>query len=280
MTTFRQLIRRVLPRSVRTGLKRVLMYVAGPEASPGVSSTPLGGERDAPVASTVTAADTSQAGEVAELDLLIADDFPKTLVDIGAFDGVTISNSRPYTLRGWRAILVEPHPGLYAKLATANEGMDGTTCVNMACSDRPGTLPLFFGTDGPHSAMSTLCTDDNPWFQANRAADFVDVEVTTLTDLLASHRWPHDFAMLLIDAEGMDYEVLQGLDFNRFRPRIVVTEEYISNPEKHRNKYRLLLDRDYTFYKMVGCNTFWIANEWVDACLGLSARRQDTASVS
>jgi FkbM family methyltransferase len=125
---------------------------------------------------------------VAELDLLIADDFPKTLVDIGAFDGVTISNSRPYTLRGWRAILVEPHPGLYAKLATANEGMDGTTCVNMACSDRPGTPALFFGTDGPHSAMSTLCTDDNPWFQANRAADFVDVEVTTLTDLLASHK--------------------------------------------------------------------------------------------
>jgi hypothetical protein len=77
--------------------------------------------------------------------------------------------------------------------------------------------------------------------------------------------------MLLIDAEGMDYEVLQGLDFNRFRPRIVVTEEYISNPEKHHNKYRLLPDRDYTFYKMVGCNTFWIANEWVDACLGLSA---------
>jgi FkbM family methyltransferase len=283
VTVLRKRIRRFLPRPVKVVLRRWLITLIdftgidvrtlGSAAAPSDKHPEL-------IQSAAAAADPSQAGEVPELDALIRDGFPELLVDIGAFDGVTISNSRPYTARGWRAILVEPNPVAYAKLSLANERMANTTCLNVACGDRPGTLPLFLGTDGPESAMSTLCTDQNRWFEIARAPDFVNVEVTTLTDILASSEWPRDFSLLLVDAEGMDYEVLKGLDFDRFRPRIVVTEEYIFNPEKHRNKYRLLLDRDYTFYKMAGCNTFWIANEWVEVCLGLTIPTPDPSSVS
>jgi len=31
------------------------------------------------------------------------------------------------------------------------------------------------------------------------------------------------------------------------------------------------LDKDYTFHSMVGSNTIWIANEWVDVSLGLTS---------
>jgi len=37
---------------------------------------------------------------------------------------------------------------------------------------------------------------------------------------------PRDFGILSIDAEGMDYEVLLGIDLNVWRPRLIVTEDY------------------------------------------------------
>jgi FkbM family methyltransferase len=238
-------IKRMVPDSVKDRLRT---------APPAPASPPPGG----------------QTGEVDVLRDLIKPEFPKSLVDIGAHDGITDSNSRKFVLDGWRAILVEPHPDLCGRLREASAGLDAR-CVNVACSSTAGKLPLFMGKADPDTTMSTLCTDENPWWDAIRGDDSIEVDVRTLSDLFDESDWIGDFSLLLVDTEGMDYEVLQGLDFDRWRPRIIVTEEYISNPAKHRAKYRLLMEKGYTFHSMVGCNTIWIANEWVEVCLGLSA---------
>jgi hypothetical protein len=56
----------------------------------------------------------------------------------------------------------------------------------------------------------------------------------------------------------MDYEVLLGLDPSRYRPRIILTEEYGDNPEKQTAKYALLASRGYRLHATVGCNTVWV----------------------
>ena len=38
-----------------------------------------------------------------------------------------------------------------------------------ACSDAPGSLPLYFGKNDAYNTMSTLCTDVNPWFSNVRS---------------------------------------------------------------------------------------------------------------
>jgi hypothetical protein len=55
----------------------------------------------------------------------------------------------------------------------------------------------------------------------------------------------------------MDYEALLGLEFSRFRPTIIVTEEYEWEPDKHAAKYGLLIRNRYTLVQKVGCNTVW-----------------------
>ena len=167
--------------------------------------------------------------------------------------------------------MIEPHPQLFAKLSQASSALPRVHCLNIACSDTPGEFPLYLGNNDPDTTLSTLCTDENPFFDVSRSSESVMVTVKTLSEVLADFDYPRDLSVLMVDAEGMDYEVLLGLDFERYRPRIIVTEEYILNPEKHRNKYRLLLDKGYTFHSMVGSNTIWIANEWVEACLGISS---------
>lgn len=202
--------------------------------------------------------DTSQGGEVAVIKALIEPDAPKYLVDVGAHDGKHLSNSWPFIKAGWKAIAIEPLPSVFDELVKNHSNHKNVTCLNLACSDKPGTLPLYIGIDGESGQMSTLCTDDNEWFRQNRSNKSITVSVETLTNLLEQQQWPRDFSILLVDAEGMDYEVLLGLDFDKYQPRIIVTEEYASNPEKHKNKYEFLRSKGYTYHSLVAYNTIWV----------------------
>jgi FkbM family methyltransferase len=202
--------------------------------------------------------DTSQFGETRALAKYITADFPKFVVDVGAYDGITFSNSYPHIRQGWRAILVEPHPSVFRILAQTHSGNKHVTCINKACSDHAGSLPLFVSTDGDIGQTSTLCTDDNELFNTRKSTKTIDVEVETLTNILAEGGAPRDIGLLFIDAEGMDYEVLCGLDFNRYAPRLIVTEDYPLNAEKHAAKYQLLQSHGYSLEMMIGCNSVWL----------------------
>ena len=256
------LLRRATPRPIRDRLRLSLLAL---NRYAGITVLPL----ETLPAPAGPSPDTSQHGEASLLQKLVSGEgFPPYLVDVGAHDGATMSTSRPFVLQGWNALLVEPHPVQFSRLQARYEGWDNVHCVNQACADRPGIRPLFFGAGGPGTATSTLNTEDNDWYALTRTDESVPVEVAVLTDLLVEHEFPSDFSMLLVDAEGMDYEVLCGLDFERFRPRIVVTEEYLFEPEKHNAKFRLLLDNGYSFVTLVGCNTIWARTDLVLSCLG------------
>ena len=205
------------------------------------------------------APDVSQHGESALLRKLVAEYVCEPfLIDAGAHDGVTISNSLPFIQEGWQAILIEPSPAVFPKLLASHGQRANVTCLQLACLDRPGEADLYFGSDGPEGCMATLCMDDNAWFQANRTAESVKVQCETLTRILAEYGAPPRPGILMVDCEGMDYEALLSLDFKQFRPTLVVTEEYESNVEKHAAKYTLLIRNYYSLVQKVGCNTVWV----------------------
>ena len=205
--------------------------------------------------------DTSQAGEGAFLRALVQEDWPPYVVDVGAHDGMSLSNSYPFIQGGWTAVMVEPLPQVFAALSQRFADNPNVTCVNKACSSAPGRMPLFIGQDGPGGMLSTLCQDDNWWFRQVRTRHRIDVDVDTLTNLLSAQNFPKDFSLLLIDTEGMDYDVLQGLDFDMFRPRVIVSEQYILNQPKHNGRFRLLFDRGYVMCNQIGCNYVFVLRE-------------------
>lgn len=205
--------------------------------------------------------DTSQHGEVSYLTELISEDFPRYLVDVGAHDGITTSNSRFLIVQGWEAIMIEPLPKVFELLQETYHKNHNVRCVNKACSNVVGTQRLFVGADGERGFTSTLCTDNDDWFDKSRTNRSMDVEVDTLTRILSSNAFPKDFSLLCIDAEGMDYEVLLGLNFELFEPRIIVTEEYTANLKKLNSKHQLLMENNYVLCRQLGVNTIWIRKE-------------------
>ena len=127
--------------------------------------------------------------------------------------------------------------------------------VCAAVAPERGPFRLYLGKHDPHRMLSTISTDDSEWFRDNRSEMFVEVEGVPLPELLEEHAVPRRPDLLLIDTEGMDYDLLLTLDFEQYRPKVVVTEDY---QPKNAAKFRLLERVGYSFIKRVGCNTFWL----------------------
>jgi FkbM family methyltransferase len=185
--------------------------------------------------------DTTWHGEFRALAPLLRriKDSAKIVVDIGANDGFYSSNSFPLIRRGWRAVLVEPHPDAFSQAVRRHAGNPRVTVLNVACGDRSGILPLAT-PDGDHSQSRLGAQIRGGIEQA------IPVEVRLLSGILDQYRVPPDFGFLSIDTEGYDYEVILGLNLKRFRPEVIITEKNAHEEAKadylQSHNYRLQAD--------------------------------------
>lgn len=193
--------------------------------------------------------DTTHCGEFDALRRLMTPDFPRIVVDVGANNGFYGSNSFPFVARGWRAIMVEPHPVAFTELQNLHRHKPHVTCLNVACLNVTGTLPMVTGRD---PSTSTLSRD--PELLKTRTQNVIQVEVKCLSDVLNGLSIPRDIGLLTVDAEGMDYEVLLGLDFSRWHPRLIITEDYEAKEAK---KTALLTGQGYQLVMPIAGNTIW-----------------------
>jgi len=198
--------------------------------------------------------DTTMKGEFRIMRKLIQGDWPRIFVDVGANNGFYGSNSFPFVARGWRSILIEPHPMAFERLQKLHRGKKRTTCLNIACADQSGEFPLYLANIDDTS-RATLCTDDSPMFRRVRSKEFKMVRVEQLETVLKTHGIPQDFGILSIDAEGMDYEVLLCLDLKRWHPRLIVTEDY---KPKIEIKAKHLSAHNYEQVDKCDANSFWL----------------------
>jgi FkbM family methyltransferase len=198
--------------------------------------------------------DTTMKGEFGIMRKLVGDDWPKVFVDVGANNGFYGSNSFPFVARGWRSVLIEPHPRAFERLQKLHAGKKRTTCLNIACAEKEGEFPLYL-SKGDDTSRATLCTDDSPMFQRVRSTDYKMVRVERLETVLKAHGIAEDFGILSIDAEGMDYEVLLGLDLERWHPRLIVTEDY---SPKMQIKAKHLNEHHYDEVAKCDANSFWV----------------------
>jgi FkbM family methyltransferase len=128
------------------------------------------------------------------------------------------------------------------------------TCLNMACAESSGKRPLFLGVDGEAPSLSTLCNDPDLLSQRGRTDKSILVPVKTLAEILEARQVPRDFGLLSIDTEGMDYEVLIGLDCSVWRPQVIITEDY---EPKETSKAAYLESHHYRLRAHIKGNTIW-----------------------
>ncbi|HET9142500.1 FkbM family methyltransferase, partial [Actinophytocola sp.] len=197
----------------------------------------------------------AQNAEDVVLARLFADQRTGRYVDLGAGDPIEASVTKHFYDLGWRGLNVEPIPELAEKLR-ANRPEDVTRAV--AVGAKPGTAVLHLVA--PEWGWSTLddglargYREDQHWEVRD-----IEVEVVTLAALLDEHPGPVDF--LKIDVEGAEQDVIDGADWDRHRPRVVVIEatEPGSPTPTHDRWEPVLLDAGYRCALFDGLNRFYV----------------------
>ena len=179
--------------------------------------------------------DYSQHGE----QQLITDHFTSTgkFLDIGAYDGLNLSNTRRLSELGWSGVLIEASPVNFVKLLQ-NETF-GNRLINAAVALSTGLIK-FYETDSPCSSTSLEHCN-----KFNASVKEIEVGAITIDSLDYSSDY---FQFISIDVEGNNYEILNEV-LKKFKPKLICVE--IDNPEAEA-KIRLI--NEYKVCKKIGVN--------------------------
>jgi FkbM family methyltransferase len=206
----------------------------------------------------------SQNGEDCLLWRFFDDTAHGYFVDIGAFDGIHLSNTYAFERMGWRGICVEAHPDYFPLL---KRNRPRSLCLHYACVEERDRGHVEFQVE-EMGLLSSLLADEG-YFEdvkaryAKRGLPFkgfrtVRIPAATLDEILdRHHRRGPPLDLISIDVEGTEIGVLKGFDSVRHAPRVMVVE---ANSEKARAGILALLvrKRGYEFAGRLVENLFFV----------------------
>jgi FkbM family methyltransferase len=138
------------------------------------------------------------------------------ILDIGANDGKTFSNSLKLIELGWSAVLIEPSPKAFERLSALHSNNKKVNCFSVAISNTNGKVTLRESStlinQNDVALVSSLIQEETvKWMDAN--VRFESVEVLSMDFKTFYETCPiKKFDLISIDIEGFDYEVLSQID--------------------------------------------------------------------
>lgn len=154
-------------------------------------------------------------------------------VEVGAYDGVFVSNSWGLAERGWRGLMAEPVPALAQACRTNHSNHPGVTVIERAVGpedDRDVRLQVA-GTLTTANPDAFLEFEKVDWAVGALTDEVVVVKSQRLDTLLEEHGAPEGFDLLGVDVEGFEAEVFAGFDLARWRPKMLIVELLDTHPD-------------------------------------------------
>lgn len=173
--------------------------------------------------------------------------YHKTIIDIGANNGIEYSNSSMFIRElGWKGVLVEPQPDLIENLEYRFKGCH-VIILNKAISNISGYG--FINTASTDKDNNTGCSLSNRggnqrWY----------IQIITFQELMKFIPYKN-IDILSIDSEGYDCNIIDSMLRTDIRPRFIITETWKDWMEDW--KQELLLIGRYEFIMKKGSNKIY-----------------------
>ena len=197
----------------------------------------------------------SQHGEDLAINALLkSGDFEPYVVDVGANDGYSWSNSYAFIQQGFAALLIEPMQQYADYCRIRHHGNPKVFVEQVAILPTPGKTKFFINNDKEHDLLAMGSSVRRDKIYSNDVSE-VEVLSCPLTFLLDKYRVPKNYAILSVDVEGVDLEVLECSGLHEYRPAIICVEYGITN-ETHIHQF--LSKRDYRLHQVAGPNGIYV----------------------
>lgn len=148
------------------------------------------------------------------------------IVEVGAFDGVHLSNSFSLEQKGWKSINIEPTPEVFKAL---EKNRPNSKNINCAIVGNVETKEIDFYSE--EIGVLSGCSYDEEDIKRrykNRGLDYkppkqIKVKASTL-NLIFKNEKITSIDIISIDVEGFELEVLKGLDLNNYNVGLFIIE--------------------------------------------------------
>jgi FkbM family methyltransferase len=200
--------------------------------------------------------DYSQWGEQKIIHNFFKDTKRGRFLDLGAFDGITGSNTYGLWMKGWSGVCVEASELNFRKLRATYKATRRIQCVNAAVMPTPG-LVLFHDANGQ-------CGSAMPKEQISPAVQKYVVDSYHVGGITPDqlHRQfcvngDGEFDFVSFDLEGVDYEVICKSDKLLKKVKLVCFEDALPGTPFNAEYKQSILDKlaSFGFTKVIGTTT-------------------------
>ena len=186
-----------------------------------------------------------------------------TFVEVGAARPDFLSISKLYRDHDWRIIAIEPNPE-FCQLHRAN----GFEVLEYACGQSNEDNVDFFVVDSmgadylggnvQYESFSSLGIRGE-YAKLHKTVDTkvkkIKVKMRTLDRILEEHAPDISLVDILsIDVEGWELEVMKGLSFNVYRPKVLIIENLFDDASYQ----QFLLEQGYKLWKHLAPNEVYV----------------------
>lgn len=151
--------------------------------------------------------------------------FTGKFLDIGANDGITLSNTYALSLLDWVGICVEPSPSSFPKLSKLYENNNNIVSCKAALADYDGEI-VFYDSDG-EGVSSTVKGNVEKY-----GCKATEVVVDCVSSERLFNSIGYDFDFISLDVELTNVQVLKSLPFDKLTKLKLICVEHDSKQQE------------------------------------------------
>jgi FkbM family methyltransferase len=201
----------------------------------------------------------AQEGEDLLLERIFEGQKSGFYIDIGAHHPLRFSNTYLLYKRGWRGINIDAMPG---SMAIFQRLRPKDICIESGVALSNGQLTYFVFKE---KALNTFDEQLAQHYKSSghEVSQQLQVRTKPLTDLLNEYLpTGQQIDLLSVDVEGFDLDVLKSNDWQRFRPRVLITEELRPvSGEKNTSVHEFLIGIGYHKFAGTYNSVFYVSDE-------------------
>lgn len=154
-----------------------------------------------------------------------------SFVEVGAFDGLSWSNTFSLAVAGWKGLFFEPQPDYFLQCTNNYKRFPKVKVINSCVGNYTGEIDLYTGFSLATTDLESLREYEKiDWFKGILNEDRkIKSKIDTLDNFLKIENYEKDFDVLVIDVEGAEYEVLKGFTISKWKPKMVIIELHEDN---------------------------------------------------
>lgn len=184
-------------------------------------------------------------------------------IDIGAHDPFFLNNTALFYMQGCRGINIEANPHLLNKFVR-NRPHDVNLNTGIGTSE--GVMDFYIMNDPTLSSFSQEETEKYVKTGKYSVKEIRKIGITTIRNVLRMHHNDQFPDFLSLDAEGLDFEILKTIDFNRCSPKVICAESAEYSPigagTRRSELISFLVDKGYYEYANTNLNAIMVKNEF------------------